>query len=370
MTGACSGNSGPHRQTGPTANSLATGTWFPSGRCAGGPVVNNGTVCFGSGVWSIFGVFLYGLDAVTGRVKWENPRLNYIANVRIDHELFENEGLSPQGHLVAINDRLLVPSGRSLPAGLDFNTGSLVYYVRGFHSGDSRVVAHGDYAFVGKQAVVNTYDFREIGSRWSYAGSKAPAGYSAGMGMNHVGNRDKNSMGEAPWVPYKYVDACDAASAFVAGRAYGLKNGTFYAYDLNAASQIQKEQLVYGQKMRMWSWEPPLLWQFKAATGPGRSVIVAGQRLYGGAGKTLVAIDGLQANPRIVWKQDVAGTTSSLIAADDKLFATTNEGWLHCFGESAATPTAAVFSGEPIPLGTSTPPRRPTRPGRSSRLRA
>jgi outer membrane protein assembly factor BamB len=317
----------------------------------GGPVVREGTVCFASGVWSIFGVFLYGLDAVTGAVKWENPKLNYIAKVRIDHELFEDEGLSPQGYLVAVNDRLLVPSCRSLPAGLDFNTGKLLYYVRGFHSGDSRVAAHRDYAFVGKQAVVNTYDFREIGSRWSYSGTNPPAGYSAGYGGNHVGNPDKNSLGEAPWVPYKHVEACDAASAFMDGKAYGLAKGVFYAYDLKAARQIQIEQVVHGNKHPMWSWTPPLLWQLKAAeSAPGRAVIVAGQHLFGGVGKTLIAVDGLQANPRIAWKQDIVGTASSLSAADNKLFAVTAEGWIHCFGESASTSTAAVFALKAVPL--------------------
>jgi outer membrane protein assembly factor BamB len=323
----------------------------------GGPVVRDGTVCFGSGVWSIFGVFLYGLDAVTGRVKWENPKLNYIANVRIDHELFEDEGLSPQGYLVAINDRLLVPSGRSLPAGLDFATGKLIYYVRGFHNGDSRVAAHGDYAFAGKQAVVNTYDFREIGSRWSYSGTNAPKGYSAGFGMNHVGNPDKNSMGEAPWVPYKHLAACDASSAFADGKAYGLENGTVYAYNLKAASHVQKEQLVHGKTIPMWSWNPPLLWELKAGPpGPGRAIIVAGQLLFGGAGKTLVAIDGLQGSPRIVWKQTITGTASSLSAADNKLFAATTEGWIHCFGESAGAPTAAVFALKPVPIESANDP--------------
>ncbi len=317
----------------------------------GGPVVRDGTVCFASGVWSIFGVFLYGLDAVTGQVIWENPRLNCIAKVRIDHELFEDEGLSPQGYLVAVDDRLLVPSARSLPAGLEFKTGNLIYYVRGFHSGDSRVVAHGDLAFVGKQAVVNTYDFREIGSQWSYAGSQAPDGYSAGWGMNHVGNPDKNSLGEAPWIPYKYLDACDAASAFQDGKAYGLANGTFYAYDLNAARHTRKEQLVHGRKVSTWAWDPPLLWQVKAADpAPGRAIAVAGQRLYGGAGKMLVALDDLQGNLRIVWKQDIAGTATSLCTADNKLFAATAEGGIYCFGQTVGAPAATVTNPSPIPI--------------------
>ena len=44
----------------------------------------------------------------------------------------------------------------------------------------------------------------------------------------------------------------------------------------------RKERLVHGRKVPTWAWDPPLLWQVKAADpAPGRAVAVAGQRLYG-----------------------------------------------------------------------------------------
>jgi len=317
----------------------------------GGPVVKDRTVCFASGVWAIFGVYIYALDVETGKVKWENPYLNNIANVRIDHELINNEGLSPQGHLVAINDRLLVPSGRSLPAGLNFKTGKLIYYVRGFHSGDSRVTAEGELAFVGKQAVINTFDFREIGSKWSYSGSKAPKGYKKGFGMNHVGNPDKNSMGEAPWIPYKYVKACDASSALDDGVAYGVKSGNFFAYDIKQAKNIDKQHNRYGRKISIWTWEPPLIWELKTGRkGTSRAIIKAGNKIYGGSKNRLFAIGNLKKNPEILWEKPIKGTPTSLMAADDKLFVTTAEGWIHCFGKTDDSITAKIYNKLPVKL--------------------
>ena len=90
----------------------------------GGPVVANGTVCFATGVWSIFGVFVHALDAETGQVKWTNRDLHYVipTSTGAGGKIPES-GLSPQGYLVAIADRLVVPNGRAMPAGLELATG-------------------------------------------------------------------------------------------------------------------------------------------------------------------------------------------------------------------------------------------------------
>ena len=79
----------------------------------GGPVIVDGVVYFGAGIWSVFGVFLHALDAETGKAKWTNGELSYLAHVRADHEQFvDHAGLSPQGYLVAMRR----PAGGSLRA--------------------------------------------------------------------------------------------------------------------------------------------------------------------------------------------------------------------------------------------------------------
>ena len=143
----------------------------------GGPVVADGVVYFGAGIWPIFGVFVHALDAETGKPKWTNASLNYVGPVRIDHDGFAEVGMSPQGYFVALPDRLLMPNSRALPAGLERATGKLTYYMQGCRHGDSRVAAHGQYAFVGKEGVLNLGDLREVGSRWAGRGNNKPDGY-------------------------------------------------------------------------------------------------------------------------------------------------------------------------------------------------
>ena len=172
--------------------------------------------------------FSWPLDAETGAPKWTNNQVNYLSHVVGGGDVIEdNSGLSPQGYLLAIGDRLIVPNGRAMPSGFELATGKLVYFMIGGKR-DCRVTAHGKYAFVGDFAVVNVYDLREAASKW------------AGRGAKKI--RDHHAFGgnfadwECPSAPYKMVDGCDAFSAFSAGIAYGFKHGIFYAYDL-AASQ-------------------------------------------------------------------------------------------------------------------------------------
>jgi outer membrane protein assembly factor BamB len=334
----------------------------------GGPVVVDGVVYFGAGVWSVFGVFLHALDAQTGKARWTNGELNYLAHVRADHEQFlSHAGLSPQGYLVATGDRLVVPCGRSMPAGLELATGKLIYYLQGARNGDCRVATHGGYAFVGKYGVVNLQDFRETVSLWAGRGGTKPEGYQNTM------NNPQFDMYEAPYFPYKRCEGCevapayegytrfggcDASSAFDSGVAYCANNGTFYAHDLTRA-KISKRDIVWGGAKQVWTWIPKLIWQYQSPYKgqPGNVVIKAGNRLYGHVGRKLVALDvprpgkDTEALPTLTWEQDLPGTPTSLVAADNKLFVATAEGWLCCFGQ-AAEPSAAplVHAGHPRPL--------------------
>ena len=95
------------------------------GAVRGGPVVVDGTVYFAAGIWPTMGVFVVALEADSGKLVWRNGEISLIENVRIDHNTLKSSALSPQGYLVVQGDTLLVPNGRSMPAGLDRKTGKL-----------------------------------------------------------------------------------------------------------------------------------------------------------------------------------------------------------------------------------------------------
>ena len=82
-----------------------------------GVVVDDGVAYFGAGIFPHEDVYLHAVDAKNGSVLWKQDNLSSADAGRND--------LSPQGYLLAGDDLLFVPSGRSLPAAFDRATGKL-----------------------------------------------------------------------------------------------------------------------------------------------------------------------------------------------------------------------------------------------------
>jgi hypothetical protein len=68
--------------------------------------------------------------------------------------------------------------------------------------------------------------------------------------------------------------------------------------------------------------------------------IKAGSRLYAGGPGVVEAIDVSGQEPKVVWRAEVAGTPSRMLAADDKLFIVTAEGSILAF--AAPQPSEAT----------------------------
>lgn len=296
----------------------------------GGPVVADGVLYFAAGIWPTLGVFVAAVDAETGRLLWRNGDVSYIEKVRLDHNVIGDSGLSPQGYLAVEGDTLLVPNGRSMPAGLDRKTGKLLYYIQGYRNGACQVTVMGKYAFVGRAGVVNTQTGREVGSRWAAAGADAPKGFDS----------QKFHLFEGPIHPYKTFAGCSWQSALVPGIAYDLEAGTFAARDLDRADVAEFASKIMGRSVKPWRWDAPTLWTLPTDLAPKKpkssALIRAGHRLYGHTGNTLMAVDlpaSAGQRPKLAWTQPLSGTPGSLLAANGKLFVVTREGQITCFGD-------------------------------------
>ena len=90
----------------------------------GGPVLHGGRIYFAAGVWPFEGVFLYGLDAASGEVIWQNDESGYLYGQH-PHAAEALGGLTPQGYLLVNGAELVVPCGQAVPARYDLATGKL-----------------------------------------------------------------------------------------------------------------------------------------------------------------------------------------------------------------------------------------------------
>ena len=311
----------------------------------GGPVLADRTVYFAAGIWPTLGVFILAVDAGSGHVLWVNRDGQYIHKVRIDHNTLLDAGLSPQGYLAVVDDKLVVPNGRSMPARLDRKTGKLLYYVQGYRNGDCRVTAMGKHVLVGNNGVVNVHDGREAGSRWVDAGDDAPDAFDV----------RKFDLFEGPIFGYKKFPACNAWSARVPGIAYGSHQGVFYAYDLNNAKVTLYTTKFLERDMKPARWDAPTLWtlgtRYAKARPASQAIIKAGSRLYGHAGRALLAVQLPTAGgpAKVAWEHGLDGTPSTMLAADGKLFVVTKEGDIYCFGSKPDKCETHPVDAKPLP---------------------
>ena len=312
----------------------------------GGPVVADGIVYFTAGIWPSMGIYLHAIDVETGRAVWTNSDMDFVENVRIDHNNLKDAGLSPQGYLVVAGDLLIMPNGRSMPAILDRKTGKLRHYIQGYRNGHCRVTAMGNYAFVGTDGVVDITTGREVGSRFAAAGTNAPPAFDI----------NKFELFEGPISPYKFLPGCSSWSVLTSNIIYGFQKGSCYAYDLTQPPSVKEyeSKVPSGRMSKPWRWDLPVLWNKKIAGNLScRTLIKAGNRLYGHFGNELVALELSSSgagNPEVVWKQQVSDMPASMIAADDKLFVVTTNGAIHCFAAGTAKPVILADVNSPLPL--------------------
>ena len=248
----------------------------------GAPVIADGKIYFGASIWPMMGIFIYALDAETGDVVWKNDGQG-AAFILQPHNSPAFAGVAPQGYFVVAGDRLLVPGGRSVPAGFDLNSGAMQYYRFAEHNktGGAFVAAVGGVYF-------NHYREGEVSM---YAAATGDA-LRARVGVHPVLTPD---------------------TAYFSG-------ASIRAFDLKALASAGKDT--------------PLTPAWELDADASGDLIRAGSRLYsaGKEGLTAVALPVSNGQPSVAWRKRVQGDVRRLVAADGKLFAVTAEGAILCFG--------------------------------------
>ncbi len=323
-----------------------------------GPVVDQGLVYFAAGIWPTMGIYVHAVDAQSGKIRWSNRHVDYLPGVRIDHNTFDDVGLSPQGYNLIVDHKLVVPNGRSMPARFDLKTGKLLYYVQGYRNGDSRVTAGGDYLFVGHRGVVSLADGREVGNRWVEAAKKAPKEWDWA----------KRDLFEGPFWGYKFMRGCDYRSVFDGKLVLGVEQGILYSYDLSRPRKTTYEVKAGSVTAHPARWELESVWKPVRIAAPPRRIrstatnvsIKVGSRLYTHVGRELIAVDippmpsetedakQPGSGPRVAWRMQLDGVPTSMSAGDDRLFVVLDGRRLVCLADVANRPVHHPLPHEPL----------------------
>ena len=254
------------------------------------------------------GVFIHALDARTGKLRWTSDGDGSLYHKQ-PHNAEAFAGVAPQGHLVVIGDKLLVPGGRSVPACYDRRTGKLLYFrlaENGKRGGGAEAAALGDVWFNGGAAF----------------------------------DRDTG----------EFLAAFPPRAVF-GTEVVGYNAGKFTSFTARGTGVEQTESVDRkGVKTVKVKWKTGEMRSTSKAPAV-EALLEAGTRLYAGSPGKLTAYDlplPKDKPAEAVWEAAIEGTPAHLIAADDRLFAVTLEGRIYCFG--ADKTEVKIHKHEPTPL--------------------
>lgn len=305
-------------------NDRVISRWAPRGA----PVVMDDTVYFAAGLWPSEGFFLRAVDAATGQVKWLNDESGQVMPAQPGAGTVEG-GVSAQGYLAAWRDSLIVPTGRSVPAVFRRSDGRLVYS-RGrkhhWHIGGPDVVVFGDH-FLNDYLVFDAASGQQDG--------RLSTQFKEADGRRHWSGRQPNLVVAHP-------------GGLVKSTGQGL-----LCFDVGLANTTDRK----GQTRS--APDLALAREWKTSYG-GRSLAMAGTTLISAGpdqehadGVSLIDIDSGAELAR--WP--VEGVPDGLAVGGERLFVSTSEGLIHCFGRAADAPpqatAGAASAHEPAPGGAS-----------------
>ncbi len=276
----------------------------------GGPAIVGDTVYYGAGVWQSEGVYLYAIDARSGKTLWVNDSSGGIYMPQPHGGANAESGVTSQGHLLANQDQLLVPTGRAVPAAFNRADGKFQYYhlQENRAAGGTEAMLYRDATFsIGADyagVVFDTKTGEKLGTLRPGAFAATPEGvlHADGKSLNLLRRKEKKAI------------------------------------DRRGNPEVVVEFAADGD--------------FPAISGVpgGVSLIVAGRTAISGSSGQLTAVN--LDKREVAWTKEIEGTAYGLAAADGRLFVSTDDGAIHCYA-AARRPhreiTAAVADQSPYP---------------------
>ena len=275
-----------------------------------GVLLDNGVVYVTAGLWPAEGIFVYALAADTGEILWCNDTCGALNGSANTAHAYAITGVAPQGYLLATATRLIVPTGRSVPATFDLETGALTHYQHtGYQhkNGGSRatVLEEDGYLFFGYPVPRFDTGARDVPGSW---------------------------MLRAP----RFTRSYSAESLLIAPDAMYLGAG-------NQVSRLGKPPDTKRQ------------WRVGHDVGRVNGLAMAGDVLIVAGDRGLAAYDSVEGS--LAWHGgDLDGQVRGLAVAGGRLVVSTTAGTLYCFAADgsgkAPVPVLHAPPGDPAPAAT------------------
>ncbi len=274
----------------------------------GGPVVHEGIVYFAAGFWPSDGVYLYAVDAATGKTIWCNDKAG-----EIDMLAKGETGASFQGYLVAGPRTIIAPNGRVAPSLYERATGKYIDTVQRINSHACKTTAIID-------GIAYSSNGRECNA---YTAEKMLPARGAGGGAFVAANA-------------KMVFALDRKDADeILGYVRDGDSHTVEGRDRKGETVAMPTvgELVFKARTRKVTTEMIAAANTVVASSGN---VVFGVKITSGSGNW----------EKEAWSLEVDGNALALAVADGRLYVSTDTGMVYCFGDAKGS--VASSSAAPV----------------------
>jgi len=317
-----------------------------------GVAVEGGVAYFGAGVFPAEGLYLYAVRAEDGTPVWKN-------------DTYGQGGLgtvSPQGYLVASDEKLFVPSGRAMPAAFGRKDGKFLFHRNvGWRdiglSGGTYNVLLGDILFNATEQVIG---IRETDGQLLLAeglpaetptqGARRITGDSAAL--YRTTGKELVAVARDAWVTAnrQVTDALRKVKSLakqrndlaILARSDKQLESQVAAVQKSLDEAVAALKAIEGRRDEGTKWRTP-------CTGTD-SLVLAGGTLFAGGADTVMAFEA--ATGKDLWSARVTGKARGLAVANGRLFVSTDKGSIHCFVPGAGgkgRQAAPAVRADPFP---------------------
>ncbi len=343
-----------------------------------GVLVEEGIAYFGAGVFPHETVYLYAVEAGSGKVLWKNDAISQDDAGRND--------LSPQGYLLATQEVLFVPSGRSLAASFDRATGAIINKPQpawrtdgagGQLGGTQAMLADDQIYAVGEHQILALDQKKgKSGFGWFQGRQMTLAGdmgymangkeiiaidriqHAEGTRERHkieltisALNKDLKTHPALKELTKVQSAEADLAAAMKAGAGVQKAQEAFTSagqhYEPKRADYQGKKDKVSALKKELDKYSDiGVKWRYPSPHDS--ALILAGKTLVIGGQGEVVCLDAESGKP--LWKSAVEGEARGLAAASGHLVVSTTQGRIYTFADashSALAPIAGDVTPKP-----------------------
>ncbi len=211
----------------------------------GGPAVVDDVVYYGTGIWPSDGIFISAIDAATGKPHWINDSTGNMVLRQPHSGAVARSGVSCQGYIAVGKSDLWVPTGRSVPAAFDRQSGKFKFFnlQKARNKGSAAVAVIGSamynhYAVTASPEFIFTYAKGTLTATPRVASPVPAKGQGQGQGQGQ-------EQGQPPDKPKKWVLKCPGgASLIAAGKTVicGAKDGVH-------GVGVEEKKVLWSQKI-------------------------------------------------------------------------------------------------------------------------